>query len=134
MACRFGFQKIIRKYNGGDNVLSNVLHAYTNSNTDVCFNERIHYGFLSLLLALQVITIIWFGMICRVAYGVVTGKGAQDSRSDDEGGDEEEEEIEDFPEKVPELQFAPQEEEVGVESLHFAKRRPSPAPKRSTLG
>ena len=68
---------------GGNEVLSNVLHAYTSGNADVCFNEKIHYGFLGLLLALQVITIIWFGMICRVAYRVVLGKGADDTRSDD---------------------------------------------------
>jgi acyl-CoA-dependent ceramide synthase len=43
------------------------------------------YGFLTLLMALQVLTLIWFGMIVKVAYNVITGKGAQDSRSDDEG-------------------------------------------------
>ena len=120
---------------GGNEVLSNVLHAYTSGNADVCFNEKIHYGFLGLLLALQVITIIWFGMICRVAYRVILGKGADDTRSDDEEEEEEEEDIvdtvRDFPEKEPELRLAPQEEEVGVESLRFT-RRPSPAAKRTS--
>lgn len=32
----------------------------------------------------KVIQIIWFGMICRVAYRVVTGHGASDDRSDEE--------------------------------------------------
>lgn len=123
---------------GGNVVLSNVLHAYTGSGADVCFNQKIHYGFLGLLLALQVITIIWFGMICRVAYGVIMGKPADDTRSDDEGEDEEEEEVDtldtvrNFATKEPELQLAPQEEEVGVESLRFNKRRPSPAAKRTS--
>jgi acyl-CoA-dependent ceramide synthase len=121
---------------GGNEVLSNVLHAYTSGNADVCFNEKIHYGFLGLLLALQVITIIWFGMICRVAYRVVLGKGADDTRSDDEEEEEEEEEdtletIRDFSTKEPELRLAPQEEEVGVEGLRFT-RRPSPAAKRTS--
>ncbi|KAG9743522.1 sphingosine N-acyltransferase lac1, partial [Aureobasidium melanogenum] len=121
---------------GGNEVLSNVLHAYTSGNGDVCFNEKIHYGFLGLLLALQVITIIWFGMICRVAYRVVCGKGADDTRSDDEEEEEEEEEdtldtVRDFSAKEPELRLAPLEEEVGVESLRFT-RRPSPAAKRTS--
>lgn len=117
---------------GGSDILSNVMHAYTNTGSDVCFNSRIHYGFLSLLLVLQVLTIIWFGMICRVAYGVLCGRGAEDSRSDDEGDEDEDEEIEnqfaddkiiDFvAQKEPELALLrdqPLEEEVGVEELRF---------------
>ncbi|GJE84990.1 longevity assurance proteins LAG1/LAC1 [Phanerochaete sordida] len=47
-------------------------------------------GFNAMLCALQVIQLVWFGMICRVAYGVVTGRGAEDTRSDseDDGTDE----------------------------------------------
>lgn len=46
--------------------------------------------FVSALSALQVIQIIWFGMICRVAWRVLTtDKGASDDRSDDEGDDKE---------------------------------------------
>ncbi|KAF8974303.1 TLC domain-containing protein [Flammula alnicola] len=41
--------------------------------------------FWGMLLALQVIQIIWFGMICRVAWRVITtDNGASDDRSDDE--------------------------------------------------
>ena len=32
----------------------------------------------------KVLQIVWFGMICRVAYRVVTGQGASDDRSDEE--------------------------------------------------
>jgi len=53
--------------------------------------ERGHYmnksswiTFCVSLSALQVLQIIWFGMISRVAWRVVTGAGAADSRSDDE--------------------------------------------------
>ncbi|KAJ9604034.1 Sphingosine N-acyltransferase lag1 [Cladophialophora chaetospira] len=60
----------------------------------VCWNNNIKWGFLIMLGALQVILIIWFGMIVRVAYKVITGKGAEDVRSDDEDDDEEEEEDE----------------------------------------
>lgn len=32
----------------------------------------------------QFIQILWFFMICRVAWRVVSGQGAEDTRSDDE--------------------------------------------------
>jgi len=41
-------------------------------------------GFSAMLVALQIIQIMWFWMICRVAYKVVSGQGAEDTRSDDE--------------------------------------------------
>ncbi|KIJ69998.1 hypothetical protein HYDPIDRAFT_104672 [Hydnomerulius pinastri MD-312] len=43
-------------------------------------------SFAVLLISLQIIQVIWFGMICRVAYRVVTGHGASDDRSDEEDG------------------------------------------------
>ena len=97
-------------------------------------------GFLTLLLALQVITIGWFCMICRVAYSVIRGHAAEDSRSDDDGEDEEEEletmeQVRDFPQKEPEIQTAkvqapPREEEVGVEDLRFVRKSSSPKQKK----
>ena len=127
---------------GGDAIMRNVMHAYTNTGDDVCFNEKIHYGFLTLLLVLQIITIVWFGMICRVAYGVVMGKGADDSRSDDEGEEEDDEvevdEVLDFAEKTPELSYQPLaradiEVEVEAEDMDFVRRR-SPSTRRSNGG
>ncbi|TDL29521.1 longevity assurance proteins LAG1/LAC1 [Rickenella mellea] len=47
-------------------------------------------AFIVLLVALQIIQMIWFWMICRVAWKVISGQGAEDTRSDDE----------DFPEEV----------------------------------
>ncbi|KAF9482436.1 LAG1-domain-containing protein [Pholiota conissans] len=46
--------------------------------------QHAYTGFWVMLLFLEVIQIIWFGMICRVAYRVITGSGAADTRSDDE--------------------------------------------------
>jgi acyl-CoA-dependent ceramide synthase len=77
---------------GGTHIWSNIMKSFNEPGGVVCFNNRIRMSFLLLLGALQVITLIWFGMIIRVAYRVISGKGAQDSRSDDEGEDEEEEE------------------------------------------
>lgn len=45
---------------GGDSVLANVMHAYGSPNKEVCSNEKIHYGFLSLLLALQPLPLFGF--------------------------------------------------------------------------
>ena len=58
----------------------------------VCFNNNIKWGFLMMLLALQVVLLIWFIMIIKVAYKVISGQGADDIRSDDEDDEEEEEE------------------------------------------
>jgi acyl-CoA-dependent ceramide synthase len=42
-------------------------------------------GFPALLVVLVVMNCIWFGMACNVAWRVVMGLGAEDTRSDDEG-------------------------------------------------
>ncbi|KAI0796838.1 longevity assurance proteins LAG1/LAC1 [Abortiporus biennis] len=53
--------------------------------------ERDHYmtrgmyiGFVTMLTALQIIQLMWFWMIVRVAYRVISGQGAEDTRSDSE--------------------------------------------------
>ena len=61
----------------------------------VVFTKEILGTFVVLLLALQVLTLMWFYMILRVAWKVIKGGGADDTRSDDEGDDDEEEEDED---------------------------------------
>jgi len=77
--------------NGGDRVLDNLLQPLLNPGADtVSFNPAIRSVFLGLLGGLQLITIGWFFMICRVVAKVLQGHPADDSRSDDEGEDEEE--------------------------------------------
>ena len=76
-----------------------LIQPFKNPVGLVCWNNNIKWVFLSMLGALQVILCIWFCMIVRVAYKVITGKGAEDVRSDDEDDDDEEEEVED--EKSP---------------------------------
>jgi len=49
--------------------------------------EPVYYVFLSLLVALQCLQIFWFTIIIQVAYRVVNGQGADDTRSDDEDDD-----------------------------------------------
>ncbi|KAL4899136.1 hypothetical protein BDW74DRAFT_163929 [Aspergillus multicolor] len=57
----------------------------------ICMNRMIKWIFLSSLLALQVLSIIWFSMVIRVAVGVLRTGNAEDTRSDDEGETEESE-------------------------------------------
>jgi len=45
---------------------------------------NVHKIFIALLSMLQILLLLWFVMIVKVALAVVTGKGAEDSRSDDE--------------------------------------------------
>ena len=60
----------------------------------ICLDRNIKSIFLGLLLMLQVLSIVWFGMIIKVALSVLKGKGASDTRSGDEDDGEEEEEQE----------------------------------------
>lgn len=104
------------------------------------FNAWIRWGFLGLLLSLQCITILWFVMICRVIMRVLQGKGADDTRSDDEGEDEGV--LEDGPGPVqPSLPFIAAEEKpkfIEVEStasdLTYTPRRSGSGSKRKSKG
>lgn len=94
-----------------------LVEPFISATGRVCYNETIKWAFLTPLLFLQVLLIIWFSMIVRVAVKVISGNGAEDSRSDDEGEDEEEEEEEEdefIYEEAEALQ-----EEVGAESLDW---------------
>ena len=88
----------------------------------ICFDNKVKWAFISVLLFLEAIMLVWFGMIVRVAIRVIKGAGADDPRTDDE--EEEDEEID--AEEKGQLQGAsyaavaqqqPLEEEVGVEDL-----------------
>ena len=62
----------------------------------VCWNNGIKWVFLSMLLALQVLLLIWFTMIIKVAYKVISGEGADDTRSDGEDEEDEDKEEEEL--------------------------------------
>jgi acyl-CoA-dependent ceramide synthase len=91
----------------------------------VCWNNQIKWGFLSALLFLQCITIMWFGMIVRVAISVLKGGAADDVRSDDEEDCEDDvidKRILSTIEQLDEPELPPYEEEVGVESINLKGR------------
>lgn len=77
----------------------------------VCYNDTVKWTFLSMLLFLQGLAIMWFSLAIRVALRTLRGDGADDPRSDDEA-EEEEDEAEVFYEEAQ-----PLEEEVGVDEL-----------------
>lgn len=95
--------------------LSYLLDPLLSNDGLLCYNNAVKWCFLSALLFLQGITLFWFGMIIKVAVGVLSGKGAEDTRSDDEMEEGEEEsggEWEEEEEEAP-----PLEQEVGVEGI-----------------
>lgn len=58
---------------------------------EMCWNDIVIHTFITLLVGLQIIALVWMYMIFKVAYRVVTGSGAEDVRSDEEDTDHEEE-------------------------------------------
>jgi acyl-CoA-dependent ceramide synthase len=74
-----------------------LWRTFTFQSDTVCFTLSIQRTFMALLVGLQFITLIWLFMILRVAYRVVRGAGADDTRSEDEE-DEEDDELDELEE------------------------------------
>ncbi|KAL2888238.1 Sphingosine N-acyltransferase lag1 [Ceratocystis lukuohia] len=72
---------------------SYLIQPFIKADGLVCFNDTVRWLFLAPLLMLQVITLVWFTMILRVAARVIRGAGATDSRSDEEDSDQLEKEV-----------------------------------------
>ncbi|PGH30921.1 acyl-CoA-dependent ceramide synthase [[Emmonsia] crescens] len=68
-----------------------LLHPFQDMGGRICMSPRVKWVFLSFLLFLQILALIWFTMILRVAVKALKSGSAEDSRSDDEEGGEEEE-------------------------------------------
>ena len=116
------------------NDIDHLLQPFQNPKGLVCWDNGIKWGFLGTLLALQVILLIWFGMIVRVALKVLQGGEAEDSRSDDEvSEDEEDDDIYTYEKGKTKrdhvIEIAPLEEEVGVDAINLATRKTSPTKK-----
>lgn len=71
-----------------------VVRPFMEPEGTVCFTKGIQWGFLTMLGALQIITCIWFVMIVKVAWKVIKGTGAEDTRSEDEDELDDQEEME----------------------------------------
>ena len=92
------------------------LAPFTDPEGPVCWTEGVHGAFKSLLVVLQVITCVWFGMIMKIAVRVIKGGAAEDSRSDDE---EEAAKEEGSAQGENTADFIPLEEDVGVEAINL---------------
>ncbi|KAH6855389.1 TLC domain-containing protein [Chaetomium sp. MPI-CAGE-AT-0009] len=90
-----------------------LLEPLWDSEGTFCYNETVKWSFLSMLLFLQCLIIMWFFLIVRVAVKILKGAQAEDVRSDDEGVEGEGEDEDEF--VYEEAQ--PLEEEVGVEEI-----------------
>lgn len=99
----------------------------------ICMSHNIKWSFFATLLALQVLLVIWFGLIVGVAVKVIRGGDVEDSRSDDEGdGEDEDERHRSRAQSIEKNDYgqiseAPLEEEVGVEAINLSNQRSSPA-------
>jgi acyl-CoA-dependent ceramide synthase len=116
---------------------SYLLEPFRDPEGIVCWSNGIKWGFLSALLFLQCITLVWFSMIVRVAVSVLRGNDADDVRSDDEGDHEEEVEYEEIPktvERLEEDELLPFEEEVGVEAINLKGRTSNASRYRKSTG
>lgn len=78
-----------------------LFYPFLNIDGPICMNRTIKWIFLSLLLALQGLSIIWFTMIVRVAVGVLRTGNAEDTRSDDEDEEVESAAGKDVPNSTP---------------------------------
>ncbi|KAL9128444.1 MAG: hypothetical protein Q9217_002877 [Psora testacea] len=107
-----------------------LVDPFQNPEGTICWNDGIKWAFIYMLLALQVLLLLWFGMIIKVAVKVLRGGEAEDSRSDDEEEEGEDYDIEAKQNsicsgEVP-IQLPPLEEEVGVEAINLGSQRSSP--------
>ncbi|RYP73784.1 hypothetical protein DL770_007710 [Monosporascus sp. CRB-9-2] len=89
---------------------SHLLEPFRDPAGTVCITDGIRKGFLTFLLALEVIICAWSFFIIRVSVRVLKGAPVEDVRSDVEVDKEEEEEVE-----YEEVEAV--EEDVGVESI-----------------
>ncbi|KAI2787629.1 hypothetical protein POX_f08002 [Penicillium oxalicum] len=70
--------------NGYPDAVAYMFGPFLNLKNPVCMNRTIKWIFLSFLLSIQLLSIVWFSMIVRVAYRVVCSGAAEDTRSDEE--------------------------------------------------
>ena len=111
--------------------LKYLITPFLNPEGLICQTKLTTTLFVFELLFLQVIMLVWFGMIVKVAWKVVRGRGAEDSRSEDE------EEVDEIDREkgastkgdrnCEYIEVPPLEEEVGVEAINLSGRRSSPA-------
>lgn len=119
---------------------AHLLEPFIRPGGLVCWTGPVKWGFVNSLLFLQVLTLIWFSMILKVALKVLKGGKADDTRSDNEekaenenGMDAESEETQSKEKEEHDLDTAQYSDngqrmkskplgEIGAESLNFRGR------------
>ncbi|GKT46184.1 sphingosine-1-phosphate lyase [Colletotrichum spaethianum] len=119
-------EDVVGPYQAPEEGWSHLIEPFVDPAGTVCMTDGITKGFLTFLLALEVVICVWSFFIIRVTCRVLKGASAEDVRSDVED-EEAEEEVE-----YQMLETLEIEEEVGVESIDLkawerrnAKREPS---------
>ncbi|KAL2062431.1 hypothetical protein VTL71DRAFT_6697 [Oculimacula yallundae] len=64
---------------------AHLLWPFQDLDGVICLNTEVKYIFLGMLLLLHTLSSIWFVMILKVIVGILSGKSAEDIRSEDEG-------------------------------------------------
>ncbi|KAJ5081463.1 TRAM1-like protein [Penicillium alfredii] len=82
--CYSGSSATMISTDGYPNAFAYMFGPFQSLENPICMNRSIKWIFLSFLLCLQGLSIVWFSMIVRVAYGVVRTGNAEDTRSDEE--------------------------------------------------
>lgn len=67
---------------------SHLLWPFRDLDGVICLNAEVKWLFLGMLGFLQLLSMIWFGMIIAVVAGILMGGNAEDTRSDDEEDEE----------------------------------------------
>ena len=75
--------------NGVPDDWGHLLYPFQNIDGPICMSPRVKWTFLLFLLGIQILSLIWFTMIIRVAVNLLLGGAADDTRSDDEGDEAE---------------------------------------------
>lgn len=64
---------------------THLFYPFFDIDGPICMSPRIKYTFLALLLCLQALCFVWFSMIMKIILNMLlSGKPAEDTRSDDE--------------------------------------------------
>jgi acyl-CoA-dependent ceramide synthase len=63
---------------------AHLLWPFQNLDGIICLNQQVKYTFLGMLILLQTLSVIWFGMIVKLIAGMVVGVKVEDVRSGDE--------------------------------------------------
>ncbi|GLI78628.1 hypothetical protein PoHVEF18_006948 [Penicillium ochrochloron] len=82
--CYSGSSAKMISTNGYPDAFAYMFGPFRGLENPICMNRTIKWIFLSFLLSIQLLSIVWFSMIVRVAYRVVCSGAAEDTRSDEE--------------------------------------------------